>query len=74
MLSSIFILSNLKIFLESKNTGGICRQNMHLSIENARKWDIIIIINGEKLLRNFSPEFEKYQNLQETFEPKIGKS
>ena len=36
MLSSpSFILSNVKIFLESENTGGICRQNMHLSKENA---------------------------------------
>ena len=31
----IFILANIKIFLESKNTGGIRRQNMHLSIQNA---------------------------------------
>ena len=41
MISSpIFILSN--IFIESKNTGGICRQNIHLSIENAWKWDIVL--------------------------------
>ena len=33
--SPIFILSNIKIFIESKNTGGIWRQNMHLSIESA---------------------------------------
>ena len=38
--SSIFILSNIKIFIESKNTGGIWRQNMHLSIESAWKWDL----------------------------------
>ena len=42
MLSSpIFILSNIKIFIESKNTGGICRQNMQLSIGSAWKWDIV---------------------------------
>ena len=36
MLSSpICILSIITVFIESKNTGGICRQNMHLSIENA---------------------------------------
>ena len=45
MLSSpIFILSNIKIFLESENTDGICRQNMHLSIRDARKWDVIEFI------------------------------
>ena len=33
--SPIFILLNITIFIESKNTGGICRQNMHLSIESA---------------------------------------
>ena len=33
--SRIFLISNTKILSESKNTGGICWQNMHLSIENA---------------------------------------
>ena len=37
----IFIPSSIKIFIESKNAGGICRQNMHLSIESAWKWDIV---------------------------------
>ena len=47
MLSSpIFMLANINIFIESKHTGGICRQNMHLSIESASKWDIITITNG----------------------------
>ena len=32
--SSIFILSNMKMFLESEDTDGIFRQNMHLSIQN----------------------------------------
>ena len=45
MLSSpIFILWNIKIFLESGNTGVICRLNMHLSIQNAWKWDMIEFI------------------------------
>ena len=37
MLSSpVFIFSNIKIFIESKNTGGIwIGQNVHLSIESA---------------------------------------
>ena len=33
--SPIFMLPNMKIFLESEDTGGIWRQNMHLSIQNA---------------------------------------
>ena len=45
MLSShIFILSNMKSSLESENTGDICRQNMHLSMQNARKRDVIEFI------------------------------
>ena len=38
--SPIYILSNIKIFIESKNTGGNWRQNIHLSIQSALKWDI----------------------------------
>ena len=38
----IFMLWNIKIFIKSKNTGGICRQNMHLSTESAWKWDTVL--------------------------------
>ena len=34
------VVPNIKIFIESKNTGGIWRQKMHLSIESAWKWNI----------------------------------